>query len=493
MEHTYIGIDLGTSSVKMLLVAASGRVLGSVTEEYPVWYPQSGWSEQNPEDWFSGVLRGLKKLLDGQDNTAVRGIGFGGQMHGLVILDEADNVIRPAILWNDGRTQKQTDYLNEQIGREKLSAYTANIAFAGFTAPKILWVKENEPQNFARISKLMLPKDYIAYRLSGVHCTDCSDASGMLLLDVKNRRWSAEMCAVCGVKEEWLPALFESYEKVGTLLPAVAKELGLSENVAVCAGAGDNAAAAVGTGTVEDGSCNISLGTSGTVFISRSEFSVDAHNALHSFCHANGEYHLMGCILAAASCNAWWSDEILKTKDYAAEQAGADKLRGENEVYFLPYLMGERSPHNDVNARGAFIGMRPDTTRQKMTLSVLEGVAFALKDCVEIAKAGGADIRSTRICGGGAKSGLWRQIIADVLNVPVERPAAEEGPSLGGAMLAMVACGEYESVRAAAKSIVKIASVTQPDPAVAAKYAKRYEVFRTIYPALRGVFAEMNG
>lgn len=489
--NTYIGIDLGTSSVKMLLVAADGKILASVTEEYPVFYPQSGWSEQNPDDWYAGVKRGMKKLLAGQNVSAVRGIGTGGQMHGLVMLDAQDAVIRPAILWNDGRTQPQTDFLNEKIGREKLSEYTANIAFAGFTAPKILWVRENEPQNFARIAKIMLPKDYISYRLTGAHCTDFSDASGMLLLDVKNRRWSREMCEICGVREAWLPKLCESSEAVGTLLPAVAAELGLPANVTVCAGAGDNAAAAVGTGTVENGACNISLGTSGTVFIARDAFSVDEHNALHSFCHANGGYHLMGCILSAASCKAWWSDKILNSKNYAAEQAGLEALRGENGVFFLPYLMGERSPHNDVHARGAFIGMRPDTSRRNMTLAVLEGVAFALRDCVEIARSGGADIRSTRICGGGAKSALWRQIVADVLNVPVERPAAEEGPSLGGAMLAMVACGEYADVRAAAEKIVKVASVTEPDPAAAAKYEKKYGIFRRLYPALRGVFADM--
>ena len=489
--NTYIGIDLGTSSVKMLLVSADGAILKSVTEEYPVFYPQSGWSEQNPGDWYGGTMRGLKKLLDGQDKAAVRGIGIGGQMHGLVALDARGEVIRPAILWNDGRTQAQTDYLNEKIGREKLSEYTANVAFAGFTAPKILWMRENEPDNFAKIDTIMLPKDYLAYRLCGAHCTDLSDASGMLLLDVKHRRWSAEMCKICGVKEEWLPKLYESYEPVGTLLPHIAQELGVGEGVLVCAGAGDNAAAAVGTGTVQDGACNISLGTSGTVFISCDEFSVDAHNALHSFCHANGKYHLMGCILSAASCNAWWSDRILQTQDYAAEQAGLEPLRGENEVFFLPYLMGERSPHNDVHARGAFIGMRPDTPRQKMTLAVLEGVAFALKDCVEIAKAGGANVQSTRICGGGAKSALWRQIVADVLGVPVERPAAEEGPSLGGAMLAMVACGEYANVRAAAEKIVRVKSTTLPDPAAVQKYAGKYKIFKQLYPALKGVFAQM--
>ena len=411
-------------------------------------------------------------------------------MHGLVLLDAAGKVIRPAILWNDGRTQKQTDYLNDTIGKEKLSEYTANIAFAGFTAPKILWVKENEPQNFARIDKIMLPKDYVAYRLSGVHCTDYSDAGGMLLLDVKNRRWSEEMCRICSVKKEWLPALYESYETIGELLPSVAAELGLSERVKLCAGAGDNAAAAVGTGTVSGGACNISLGTSGTVFIVGNNFSVDPNNALHSFCHANGGYHLMGCILAAASCNQWWTDKILGTKDYAEEQSGLEKELGKNEVFFLPYLMGERSPHNDVNARGAFIGMRPQTTRKEMTLAVLEGVAFALRDCMEVAKGNGIDITCTRICGGGAKSPLWRQIIADVLGISVETPMIEEGPAYGAAILSMVTCGAYSTVEAAADALVKVKETVLPDKEIAAAYEKKYQIFRKLYPSLKNIFAK---
>ena len=491
-KNTYIGIDLGTSSVKLLLVAEDGSLLGSATEEYPVFYPKSGWSEQNPEDWYAAAVRGVKKLLGNNDAAAVRGIGFGGQMHGLVALDESGAVIRPAILWNDGRTQKETDWLNTAVGKETLSAETANIAFAGFTAPKILWMRENEPENFARIAKIMLPKDYLAWRMTGVHCTDYSDASGTLLLDVKNRKWSGAMCEACGVRKEWLPRLFESYEKVGTLLPAAAAEFGLSPDTVVCAGAGDNAAAAVGTGTVTDGACNISLGTSGTVFIARDAFSVDPANALHSFCHANGKYHLMGCILSAASSNAWWSGNILKTDDYDGEQAGLEALLGKNDVYYLPYLMGERSPHNDVNARGAFIGMRADTGRGRMTLAVLEGVAFALRDCVEIAKAGGAEIRETRICGGGAKSALWRRIVADVLNIPVVRPVLEEGPSLGGAMLAMVACGAYASAEEAAARIVRVRDVTPPDPGEAEAYEKKYRVFRSLYPALKDAFAAMR-
>ena len=340
-------------------------------------------------------------------------------MHGLVILDKEDKVIRPAILWNDGRTYEECDYLNQVIGKEKLSEYTANISFTGFTAPKILGVKNKEPENFAKIQKIMLPKDYIAYRLSGVHCTDVSDASGMLIFDVKNRCWSKQMLAICEIKEEQLAKVYESYETVGTVLPQIAKELGISETVKVVAGAGDNAAAAVGTGTVGEGMCNISLGTSGTIFISSERFGVDKNNALHAFAHADGHYHLMGCMLSAASCNKWWMDEILGTSDYAKEQEAIEKL-GENRVYFLPYLMGERSPHNDPNARGTFIGMTMDTTRADMTQAVLEGVAFALRDSFEVAKSLGIQIERTKICGGGAKSPLWKKIIANVMNVKVD-------------------------------------------------------------------------
>ncbi len=485
---TYIGIDLGTSSVKLLLVAEDGTILNSVTQTYKVSYPRDGWSEQNPEDWYSGVIGGIMRLMVGQDKSAVKGLGVGGQMHGLVVLDKDDKVIRPCILWNDGRTQKQTDYLNDVIGRDVLSARTANIAFAGFTAPKILWLKENEPENFNRIDKIMLPKDYVVYRLTGKFSTDYSDASGTLLLDVKNKTWSGEMLKLCGISEARLPRLYESYDPVGKLLGSVKSELQLSDDVTVCAGAGDNAAAAIGTGTTGNGDCNISLGTSGTVFISNDVFSVDENNALHSFAHANGKYHLMGCILSAASCNAWWMENILKTKEFAAEQRGADKLRGKNDLFFLPYLMGERSPHNDTDARGAFIGLRPTATRTQMTLAVMEGVAFALKDCVEVAKSNGIKINGTRICGGGSKSPLWRQIIADVLNMPVHTPKTQEGPAYGGAMLAMIACGRYPDVNAAADSLIEITQTVTPDPEAAAGYEKRYKIFRKLYPALKDAF-----
>ena len=430
----YIGIDLGTSAVKLLLMDSQGNICNIVSREYPLYFPHPGWSEQNPKDWYEQTMEGIRELLKDADKNQVAGISFGGQMHGLVILDEQDEVIRPAILWNDGRTTEECDYLNNVIGKEKLSEYTANISFTGFTAPKILWVKKNEPENFARIKKIMLPKDYIAYRLTGVHCTDVSDASGMLLFDVKNRCWSKEMCEICGVSEDQLATCYESYEKVGCVLPEVADELELPHNVVVAAGAGDNAAAAVGTGTVGDNMCNISLGTSGTIFISSDHFGVDQNNALHSFAHADGHYHLMGCMLSAASCNKWWMDEIIGTKDYAAEQAQISKL-GENHVYFL-----------------------------------------------------GIHLERTKICGGGAKSPLWKKMIANILNLKVDVIESEEGPAMGGAMLAAVACGEYASVEEIAEKFVKVTGTVEPDSELVVKYEERYQKFRQIYPVCKPLF-----
>ena len=488
----YIGIDLGTSAVKLLLVDENGGICNEVTREYPLEFPQPGWSQQAPEDWKKAVLEGIPALLSGFDAGQVAGIGCGGQMHGLVVLDDRDRVIRPAILWNDGRTAAEVDYLNNEVGKEKLSSLTANIAFAGFTAPKLLWMRKNEPEHFAKIAKIMLPKDYINYVLTGVHCCDYSDASGMLLLDVEHKGWSAEMLDICGVKPEQMPRLFESYEVVGTVRPELARSLGLSDHVQVVAGAGDNAAAAVGTGVVGEGGCNISLGTSGTLFISSERFGVDPNNALHAFAHADGGWHLMGCMLSAASCNKWLCDDILKTTDYAAEQKDitAEKL-GRNHVYFLPYLMGERSPINDTNARGTFVGMTMDTTRSDLVQAVLEGVAFAIRDSFEVARSLGLDIPSSKLCGGGSKSPLWRTIFANVLGIPLELPKTEQGPGYGGAMLAMVGCGRFESVQAAADALVEVASVVEPDPELTARYEARYRQYRTIYPALKPVFAQL--
>ena len=485
----YVGIDLGTSAVKLLLMDSNGQIKKVVSRSYNLSFPHTGWSEQNPYDWFDQSIDGLKELLDGSNIDLVAGISFGGQMHGLVTLDDADNVIRPAILWNDGRTTKETEYLNNEIGKSKLSEYTANIAFAGFTAPKILWMQNNEPELWKKVRKIMLPKDYLAYRMSGTFCTDYSDASGMLLLDVKNRCWSKEMLDICNITEDMLPKLYESYEVVGYIKEDIANMLGLSTKVKIIAGAGDNAAAAIGTGTVGEGKCNLSIGTSGTVFVASSSFGVDENNALHSFAHADGGYHLMGCMLSAASCNMWWMNDILSTDNYSLEQDGIDKL-GENNVYFLPYLMGERSPHNNAMARAMFFGMSMDTTRKDMTQAVLEGVAFGLRDCLEVARDLGVTIDSSKICGGGAKSRLWRRIIASALNLRLEIVESEEGPGLGAAILAAVGCGEYPDVVTACDKLVKVVDVVEPEIELVEKYNKRYEKFKKLYPTVKALYEE---
>lgn len=488
----FIGVDLGTSAVKLLLLNEEGQILNTISKEYPIFFPRSGWSEQNPEDWKKAVLEGILELTEGYDRKSVAGIGVGGQMHGLVVLDERDQVIRPAILWNDGRTAKEVAYLNETVGKNKLSELTANIAFAGFTAPKLLWMRNNEPELFQKIKKVMLPKDYINYILTGVHCTDYSDASGMLLLDVEHKCWSEEMLNICGISESQMPRLYESYEPVGKILPSVAEQLELSDEVVVAAGAGDNAAAAIGTGTIGEGGCNISLGTSGTIFISSDSFRVDSHNALHAFAHADGGYHLMGCMLSAASCNKWLMEDILKTEDYAAEQAEIkEENLGHNHVFFLPYLMGERSPINDTNARGTFIGMSMDTSRADIVQAVLEGVAFAIRDSFEVAKSLGIRISRSRICGGGAKSALWKQMMADILNLPLESLVSEQGPGMGGAMLAMVACGTYPTVEAVCKQMVHVADTIVPNKERAELYDKRYREFQKIYPSCKELFAQL--
>lgn len=489
----YIGVDLGTSACKFLLVDDQGRVCHQVTRDYPLCMPHPGWSEQDPALWWQACLDGIPALLAGFDPAQVQGIGVGGQMHGLVALDGDGAVLRPAILWNDGRTAAETDCLNTVVGRKTLSQYTGNIAFAGFTAPKLLWMQKHEPELYARIAKILLPKDYLVWQLTGAFSTDYSDASGMLLLDVEHKCWSKEMCELCGVQPEWLADLYESWQPVGTLRPDVAAALGLPETVKVCAGAGDNAAAAVGTGTVGPGRCNISLGTSGTLFISSDTFGVDATNGLHAFAHADGGWHLMGCMLSAASCNKWWMDDILNVtdRDYPAEQAPITReTLGRNPVFFLPYLMGERSPINDTDARGVFLGMSMDTTRADMTQAVLEGVAFALRDSFEVARSLGIAIPRSNLCG-GAKSPLWGTILANVLGIPLDILVTEQGPGYGGALLAMVCCGQFADVQQAADALVRVSRTIEPDAELTARYEERYQKYKQIYPACRPLFRQL--
>jgi xylulokinase len=469
-------------------MTGEGEIIKIASKEYPLYMNDEGWSEQSPEDWWNGVCLGIKELISDIDNTKIKAISFSGQMHGLVTLDNNDQVIRPAILWNDQRTQKQCDTLNA-LGIDKLIDYTANIALTGFTAPKILWMKENEPELFSKIDKIMLPKDYIAYKLSGIHATDVSDASGMLLLDVKNRKWSNYMLDILGINENQLPKLFESYECIGNLTSTAAGQTGLTTNTKVVIGGGDQAVGAVGTGTVSNNMCSISLGTSGVVFVASDDFKVKyGKDILHSFCDSTGKYHMMGVTLSAAGSNKWWMEEILNTKDNKQEQKDIENL-GKNKVFFLPYLSGERSPHNDPKAKGAFIGLSMTTKRCDMTQAVLEGVAFSLRDSLETVRNLGIDVKSVRIIGGGAKSELWRKIIANIFNTRVEIINSEEGPAFGAAILAAVGDKKYTSVEQATTTLITVKDFIDPNEELVHLYNERYEVYKKLYPSLKDTFS----
>lgn len=488
----FIGIDLGTTSVKIIATDENGVVSKSISKEYPLYFPKPLWSEQNPEDWLKQTIIGLKELLDGLDIKEIKAISFSGQMHGMVTLDENDEVVRPAILWNDQRTVKECEYLNNEIGQNKISDWTGNLALTGFTAPKVLWLKENEPNNFKMTKKIMLPKDYLAYKMSGVFATDLSDASGTLYLDVKNRKWSSEMMKILEISEKQLPKLYESYEVIGNIKQDIANELGLSSNVKVIIGGGDQAVAAVGGGVVFDGSCSVSLGTSGVVFSSTDKFFVDNNNSLHSFAHANGKYHLMGVTLAAAASLKWWVEEINKSQDYNGLLCEAEEAKIDDTLFYLPYLMGERTPHNDPNCRGTFIGMNMTHERKHMTRAVLEGVAFSLRDTFEIMKEMGIEITEISISGGGANSKLWCQIIADVLNVKVNKLNANEGPAYGASILAAVGFGLFDTVENACSSFIKIRESVIPQDENIYFYNEKYEKYRKIYPATRELFKQLT-
>lgn len=474
----FIGIDLGTSAVKIILTDDNLNIIKTVSKDYPLYFSSDGKSEQNPVDWWNAIQEGLSEITKDIDKNSIAGIGVAGQMHGLVMLDENDNVLRPAILWNDTRTGKQTDFLNNVIGKDKLQKFTGNIAFAGFTAPKILWVKENESEVFEKCKKICLPKDYINYLLTGVFATDVSDASGMLLFDVENRCWSKEMIDICGINEEMLPTVYESYEPIGK----VKAELGFGENITVCAGAGDNAAAAVGTNTINCGQCNISLGTSGTVFVPSDNYVKTVNPALHSFCHANGKYHLMGCILSAASDNKWLVEEVFNTKDYEKNITELDVNSARKQIYFMPYLAGERCPYNDSEVRGAFIGLTHDTTRADLQMSVFEGVSFAIKECVELIP---DDISTATVCGGGAKNKLWMKILSNVLGKEISI-INNEGPALGAAVLCAKATGL--DINPKTDALYKVS----PDEVIVGIYAQKYKKFKKLYPSLKDFYKEKS-
>ena len=480
-----IGVDIGTSAVKIIAVDETGKVLSTVSRDYPL-YMEGNHSEQDPDDWWNQTASGLKEICLGL--TDISAISFSGQMHGLVCLDENDNVLRRAILWNDQRTQSQCDYLNDTIGREVLLDNVANVALTGFTAPKILWVKENEPEIFAKIKKIMLPKDYIAYKLSGVFATDYSDASGMLLLDVKNQDWSDKMLEIIGVKRDQLAKLFHSYEAVGTVTSEASALTGLPTTAKVVIGGGDQAVGAIGSGIVSQGMCSVSLGTSGVLFVAADNFAVDkSPAAIHAFCHSTGRYHFMGVTLSAAGSNKWWVEDILGTTDHSKEQQDINKL-GTNPVFFLPYLSGERTPHNDSMARGAFVGMNTTTTREDMTQAVMEGVTFSLRDILSRVRDLGSLVDTARIIGGGAKSKVWCQMTADILQLKVEKITASEGPAFGAAILAMVGAGQFANVEEACIKLISISETYTPNPERVKQYDERYPIYVNLYKALKDSF-----
>lgn len=495
----YLGIDLGTSSVKVLALKENGDIIGSVTREYPVYYPKNNYAEQDPLDWWNGVKDAIKELVNKHKEltTNVKSISFSGQMHGLVALDKKNDVLIPAILWCDQRTQEECDDITNGLSQEKLRQYTGNKALTGFTAPKILWVKKNQPEIFEKISHIMLPKDFIQFKLTNIYATDVSDASGTLLFDVENRKWSKEMLDFIGIDEEILPKIYESYETTGLVTEQVKKELGLENcgDILVVAGAGDQAAGAIGTGVVEDGILSVALGTSGVVFFSSNDYFVDKDTRLHSFAHANGKYHQMGVMLSAAASLKWWIDEIQKdTKDpYNSLQEEASLVEvGSDGVYFLPYLMGERTPYSDPDAKGSFIGLKISHKRGHMTRALLEGVIYGLRDSLEIIKDMGIDVKEVRLSGGGARSKLWKQIVADVFGVSVSVPNSMWGPAYGAAILAAVGAGAYKSVDEACKSLIVIDEKINPNKKNVETYNEYYKVYKNLYSVLQSTFKDIS-
>lgn len=492
----YLGIDLGTSSVKILAINNSNEIIGEITKEYPVEFPQDKWAQQNPEDWWTQTAAGIRELIHtaGISSGEVRSIGFSGQMHGLVALGDEDEVLTPAILWCDQRTQEECDEITAFFGQDKLSAYTGNKALTGFTAPKILWVKKNLPEVFSKIRHILLPKDYIRLKLTGDYATDVSDASGMLLLDVEKRRWSRPVLDFLGITEAQLPKVFESYEVTGVVSDSVKAELGLEGEILVVGGAGDQAAGAVGTGTVEDGIVSVTLGTSGVVFAAQETYAVDAENRLHAFCHANGKYHAMGVMLSAANCLNWWVETVHPAVGFETLLAEAEQVEaGSSRVVFLPYLMGERTPYADPDATGCFVGLTMGTTRGHMTRAVLEGVAYGLYDSLKILMDIGVPIHQVRVIGGGAKSLLWKQILADVFNMDIQEINTNQGGALGAAILAAVGAGGFADVATGCRELVKVVDTIKPVPGNVKCYQERYPLYQALYGDLKKWFEKSAG
>lgn len=491
-----LGIDVGTTGAKAVLVDDAGAVVASATEEYPLSTPHPLWSEQDPADWWQGSRSALRRVVQesGVAPGEIAGLGLTGQMHGAVFLDEADEVIRPAMLWNDGRTGPQCDEITAQVGEGRLLEIAGNPALTGFQAPKVLWLREHEPDAYRRVRRLLLPKDYIRWRLTGERATDASDAAGTLLLDLRARDWSQAILDALDIPRDWLPRVYEGPEVTGQLGDEIAEALGLPRRLPVIAGGGDNAAAAVGNGVIREGSITSSIGTSGVLFAHSDEIRLDPRGRLHTFCHAvPGAYHLMAVTLAAGGSFRWLRDTLggpadgaLSYDQLVAEAEGVPP--GSEGLLFLPYLSGERTPHRDPLARGAFVGLTPRHGRGHLARGVMEGVTYSLRDGLEVMREMGLDVGEVRVTGGGARSPLWRQMQADIFAAPITRMRAEEGPAFGAALLAGVGAGVYPDVAAAVAATVATAGSVAPRPDAARAYDQGYAIYRTLYDALKPAF-----
>jgi xylulokinase len=503
--QTYLlGIDVGTSGSKALLVREDGEVAASATTEYGFSTPQPLWAEQNPADWWQATVASIRRVLaeSGAGPGELAGVGLTGQMHGLVLLDAAGTVLRPCIMWNDQRTAKECAEITHKVGAARLLQLTGNPVLPGFTAPKILWVREHEPEVYRRVAKILLPKDYVRYRLTGEFYGEVSDASGTSLFDVGRRTWSGEMLNTLDIPRAWLPEVTESPVISARVSAATAAETGLLAGTPVAGGAGDQAAGAVGTGIVSEGTVSATIGTSGVVFAASDTYRIEPQGRLHAFCHAvPGMWHLMGVMLSAAGSFRWYRDTLGGAERAEAQASGRDVYdlltegaatvpAGCEGLLFLPYLTGERTPYPDPNARGVFFGLTLRHTRAHMTRSVLEGVGYGLRDSLELMRALGLRVQQVRASGGGARSALWRQILADVFDAEIVTLNVTEGAPYGAALLAGVGAGVYGGVRAAVERTLRITGSTEPGPDTPV-YADYYPRYRALYPALAPEFAEL--
>jgi xylulokinase len=500
-----LGVDCGTSGTKTVLFKEDGTVVSSVTVEYPMYQPKNGYAEQDPKDWSDAMLTTIKAVLDesGVKGDEVAGIGISGQMHGLVMLDKDNNVLRRSIIWCDQRTAAEVDEMNEKLGREKLISITANPALTGWTAAKILWVRNNEPEIYEKCRHILLPKDYLRFILTGEYATEVSDASGMQLLDIANRCWSKEVCKDLDIDMSMLAKVYESCEVTGRVTKKIADMTGLKEGTIVVGGGGDNAAAAIGTGVCEDGKAFTTIGTSGVVFAHTSQMSTDKLGRVHTCCAAvPGSWHVMGVTQGAGLSLKWFRDNFCHSEMETAKYMGVDEYYlmdkqaetvpvGANRLLYLPYLMGERTPHLDPDARGVFFGLSAMHTKKDMLRAVMEGVSYSLRDCVEVFRQMDINVSDMMACGGGGSSPLWRSMLADLYGCQVKTASSKEGPALGVALLAAVGAGIYSSVPEACKAVVKTDKIQQPDAQRSEEYEKFYQLYTEIYPALKAQFAKL--